>query len=118
MNKVLAFSMLLITIAVVSEAKAQTAFMASSQLPESAKQNVQPAIGKRQINIDELPKAVKKELGRSILKEWEISEAYVVAATVQEADPKPVYEVYLINANQQRTVARFYENGKATILKK
>lgn len=117
MNKALAFLLFLITVA-ISGANAQSVFMASSQLPESAKQNVMPAIGKQQISSDELPKSVKKVLKRGIFKDWKISEAYVVAATVTEADSKPVYEVYLTNANQTRAVARFYENGKAISGKK
>jgi hypothetical protein len=118
MNKVLAVTLVLIGTGIISETKAQTSFMASSQLPESAQQVVQPETGKQRVNTDELPKAIRQALKKNILKEWKISEAYVVAPSVLEVNPRAVYEVYLVNASHRRTVARFYENGDAVSGKK
>lgn len=118
MNRLFALAIVLVAAGILTSVKAQAPYAASSQLPESAMQGLPQESGKEQIETDELPKAVKQALKRESLKEWNVSEVYVVKATVQQADPKPVYEVYLTNAEQKKTVARFYKNGKAVSGKK
>lgn len=118
MNRVFALAVVLVAVGMFTSAKAQAPYAASSQLPESALQGVPPVSGKEQIDSDELPKAVKQALRREALKDWSISEVYVVRASVQQAEPKPMYEVYLTNAEQKKAVARFYKNGKTVSGKK
>lgn len=113
MNRLFALALVLIAIGYLTEAKAQAPYVASSQLPEGALQGIPQQTGKEQIDTAELPKAVKQALRKEDLREWNVSEVYVVKATVQQADPKPMYEVYLTNSEKKRTVARFYKNGKA-----
>ena len=112
MNKIVALTIVLIAVGIVTTAKAQAPYTASSQLPEGALQGVPQETGKEAIGSDELPKAVKQALKHESLKEWRVSEVYVVKGTVQQADPKPMYEVYLTNAEHKKAVARFYKNGK------
>ncbi|GAB3202885.1 hypothetical protein ABID22_001121 [Pontibacter aydingkolensis] len=112
MNKVFALALVLVALGLLTEAKAQAPLSASSQLPEGALQGVPHETGKEQIATDELPKAVKQALQAETLKEWNVSEVYLIKGTVQKADPKPMYEVYFTNAEQKKTVARFYKNGK------
>ncbi|WP_299817910.1 hypothetical protein [uncultured Pontibacter sp.] len=112
MNKIFALVIVLVAVGVFSGAKAQAPFAASSQLPEGALQGVPQEPGKEKIGKDDLPKAVKQALKSNELREWNVSEVYMVKASVQQADPKPMYEVYLTNTERKRTVARFYRNGK------
>ncbi len=112
MNKVIASLIVALALGAITETKAQTTFMASSQLPQSALQVTQPETGKYQIATKELPKPVKKALKKSVLNEWEISKAYIVEVAAVEENPKLIYEIYLVNDSQKRTVARFYKNGE------
>ncbi|MEJ8803763.1 hypothetical protein [Pontibacter sp. H249] len=112
MNKIFALAIVLVAVGLVTSAKAQAPYAASSQLPEGAMQGVTQETGKEQIDKAELPKAVRQALKHESLKDWQVSEVYFVKATVQQVDPKPMYEVYLTNASHKRAVARFYRNGK------
>lgn len=113
MNKIFAFAVLLIVAGIYTSANAQAPYAASSQLPEGVLQGMPAETGKEQIAVNELPKAVKKALKHQDLKHWNISEVYLVRGTVQQPDPKPVYEVYLTNEEKKKSVARFYKNGNA-----
>lgn len=113
MDRILALVVVLMILGTYSAANAQAPYAASSQLPESVLQGMPTEAGKEQIEVNELPKAVKKALKHQDLKHWNISEVYLVRGTVQQPDPKPVYEVYLTNEEKKKSVARFYRNGNA-----
>lgn len=93
------------------EAKAQVGNSPSTQHPQSAEQGLQEP-GKQQITASELPVGVKQALKSDVLKEWQISEVYIVASNVEDAGVDTTYEVYFTNAEQKRAIARFNEEGE------
>ena len=93
------------------EAKAQSGNSSSTQHPQSAEQVLQEP-SKQQITAGELPDSVKQALKSDVLKEWQVSEVYIVASNVQDTGAKATYEVYFTNAEQKRAIARFNAEGK------
>lgn len=112
MKKLMVLALVLAAVGFLTDVQAQSTFTASSQLPEGAQQARPQLTGKQQIKSEELPKAVQQALKKETLKNWQISEVFYITGTVQQADPKPMYEVYLTDADKHKTVARFYKNGK------
>ena len=95
-----------------TEAKAQTSNSPSIQQPPAAGQ-AQQATEKQQISEEELPDGIKKALQSEVLTVWQVSEVYKVACGAAG----PTYEVYFINAEQNRAIARFDGEGNTVGLK-
>ena len=93
------------------EAKAQSSYSPSTQQPSA--EQAQQVTEKQQISEEELPEGIKKALQSEVLTVWQVSEVYKVASGAAE----PVYEVYFINAEQNRAIARFDGEGNTVGLK-
>lgn len=115
MKKATVLAIALTVLGLVSiEAKAQSGNSPSTQQPPAAEQ-VRQATGKQQISQEELPDGIKKALKSDVLTVWQVSEVYKVAAGATGA--KTTYEVYFINAEQKRAIARFDGEGNTVGLK-
>lgn len=87
------------------EAKAQSSNSLSTQQPPAAEQ----VTGKQHISKEELPDGIKKALQSEVLNVWQVSEVYKVLSGAANAGT--TYEVYFINAEQKRAVARYDGEG-------
>ncbi|GAA4422681.1 hypothetical protein GCM10023188_00540 [Pontibacter saemangeumensis] len=112
MKKATVLAIALTVLGLVSvEAKAQSSNSPSTQQPPAAEQ-VRQATGKQQIPQEELPDGIKKALRSDVLTVWQVSEVYKVASGAEAT-----YEVYFINAEQKRAIARFDGEGNSVGLK-
>ncbi|MCJ8167173.1 hypothetical protein MKJ04_20195 [Pontibacter sp. E15-1] len=71
---------------------------------------LQEAPAKQHISKEELPKSIRKALKSDVLTVWEVSDVYRIA---DANDGKATYEVYFINAEHNRAIARYDEHGNS-----